>query len=141
MDETGRPVPVTTGYGATETVAGCLTIHFECDRVGIGLPAPGVEVKLVPADDRFALFLRGPNIMRGYLDDPDRTADAFDEEGYYRTGDLVRFQDEVRPELGLVFAGRQSEEFKLSNGSWRSAERRVGKEWVIKCNYRWWRFN
>src|SRR3546814_3361064 len=56
--------------------------------------------------------------MRGYLDDPDRTADAFDEEGYYRTGDLVRFQDEVRPELGLVFAGRQSEEFKLSNGSW-----------------------
>ncbi len=118
LRETGRKIPVTTGYGATETVAGCLTIHFECDRVGIGLPAPGVEVKLVPCGARYELRLRGPNVMIGYLDDPERTAAVFDAEGYYRTGDLARFQDPERPELGLVFAGRQTEEFKLSNGSW-----------------------
>jgi feruloyl-CoA synthase len=116
--ETGRYIPLTTGYGATETVSGCMTIHFECDRVGIGLPAPGLEVKLVPERDRYALLLRGPNIMSGYLDDPERTAAAFDAEGFYRTGDLARFQDESRPELGLVFAGRQTEEFKLANGTW-----------------------
>lgn len=118
LAETGRHVPVTTGYGATETVSGCLTIHFESDRIGIGLPAPAVELKLVPVDDRFALSLRGPNVMRSYLDEPEQTADAFDEDGFYRTGDLVRFQDEARPEMGLVFAGRQTEEFKLSNGAW-----------------------
>src|SRR3546814_13898866 len=110
MDETGRPVPVTSGYGATETVAGCLTIQFECDRVGIGLPAPGVEVKLVPADDRFALFLRGPKIMRGYLDDPDRTGEAFAVEGYYRRGARGRVRDGVGLELGRVVEGRKSEE-------------------------------
>lgn len=116
--ETGRYIPVTTGYGATETVAGCLSIHFECDKVGIGLPAPAIEMKLVPVEGRYALSLRGPNIMLGYLDEPELTTQAFDEDGYYRTGDLVRFQDDARPELGLVFAGRQTEEFKLSNGTW-----------------------
>ena len=116
--ETGRRIPVTTGYGATETVSGCLTVHFACDRIGIGLPAPGVELRLTPAGDRYALALRGPNVMRSYLDEPERTAEAFDADGFYRTGDLVRFQDAQRPELGLVFAGRQTEEFKLSNGAW-----------------------
>lgn len=118
LAETGRHIPVTTGYGATETVSGCLTVHFACDRIGIGLPAPAVELKLVPVDDRYALALRGPNVMRSYLDEPERTAEAFDADGFYRTGDLVRFQDADRPELGLVFAGRQTEEFKLSNGAW-----------------------
>ncbi len=116
--ETGHRVHITSGYGMTESTTGCLVTHFPTDKVGIGLPAPGVEVKLVPYDGRYEVRLRGPNVMGGYLDEPERTAAAFDEEGYYRTGDLARFHDDERPEHGLAFAGRMAEEFKLDNGTW-----------------------
>ena len=118
VEETGHRIHMTTGYGMTESVSGCMTIHFPTDKVGIGLPAPGLEVKLVPHDDRYEVRLRGPNVMRGYLDEPVKTAEAFDDEGYYRTGDLAVFHDDARPEAGLAFAGRLAEEFKLSNGTW-----------------------
>jgi feruloyl-CoA synthase len=95
-----------------------MVIHYPTEQVGIGLPTPGLEVKLVPQDARFAVRLRGPNVMRGYLDEPEKNMEVFDEEGFYRTGDLAVFSDTDNPEKGLVFAGRQSEEFKLSNGTW-----------------------
>ncbi|MFV3077215.1 AMP-binding protein [Niveispirillum fermenti] len=118
IEETGHRVHITSGYGMTESTTGCLVTHFPTDKVGIGLPAPGVEVKLVPYDGRYELRLRGPNVMAAYLDDPDRTAAAFDEDGFYRSGDLAHFHDEARPEAGLAFAGRLAEEFKLDNGTW-----------------------
>lgn len=118
VEETGHRIHMTTGYGMTESVSGCMTIHFPTEKVGIGLPAPGLEVKLVPHDDRYEVRLRGANVMRGYLDEPEKTAEAFDEEGFYRTGDLAVFHDDERPEAGLAFAGRLAEEFKLSNGTW-----------------------
>src|SRR5206468_9441587 len=43
---------------------------------------------------------------------------AFDEEGFYRIGDTVSFLDPLKPELGLRFTGRISENFKLANGTW-----------------------
>lgn len=116
--ETGHRIHMTTGYGMTETVTGCMVIHFPTEQVGIGLPTPGLEVKLVPQDARFEVRLRGPNVMRGYLDEPEKNATVFDDEGYYRTGDLAVFHDANNPEMGLAFAGRQAEEFKLSNGAW-----------------------
>jgi feruloyl-CoA synthase len=116
--ETGHRIHMTTGYGMTETVTGCMVIHFPTDKVGIGLPTAGLDVKLVPYDARFEVRLRGPNVMRGYLDDPAKTAAAFDDEGFYRTGDLAVFHDPAVPEAGLAFAGRLAEEFKLSNGTW-----------------------
>lgn len=118
VEETGHRIHMTTGYGMTESVSGCMTIHFPTDRVGIGLPAPGLEVKLVPHDGRYEVRLRGPNMMAGYLDEPEKTREAFDAEGYYRTGDLAVFHDPERPEAGLAFAGRLAEEFKLASGTW-----------------------
>lgn len=115
---TGHRVHMTTGYGMTETVSGCCAIHFETDKVGIGLPGPGVEMKLIPSGERFEVRLRGPMLMKGYLGDPEKTEAAFDEEGYYRTGDMAVFHDRADPGQGLAFAGRMAEEFKLSNGSW-----------------------
>lgn len=115
---TGHRIHMTTGYGMTETVSGCCAIHFETDKVGIGLPGPGVEMKLVPTGERYEARLRGPMLMQGYLHEPEKTAAAFDEEGYYRTGDLVVFHDRHDPAQGLAFAGRMAEEFKLSNGTW-----------------------
>lgn len=117
--ETGSRIMMTTGYGLTESTSGCMVIYFPTDKVGIGLPLPGVETRLVPLEgDRFEIRLRGPNIMPGYLDNPDATAEAFDEDGFFRTGDAARFHDADHPEQGLAYAGRLAEEFKLSSGTW-----------------------
>lgn len=116
--ETGHRIMMTSGYGMTETVSAFMVIHFETDRVGIGLPAPGTKVKLVPVGDRYELRARGPNVTAGYLDEPEKTAAAFDDEGFYRTGDLVTFHDPGDPSQGLAFSGRSAEEFKLSSGAW-----------------------
>lgn len=115
---TGHRVHMTTGYGMTETCSGCCAIHFETDKVGLGLPGPGVAMKLIPNGARYEVRLKGPMLMKGYLDEPDKTAAAFDDEGYYRTGDLAVFHDPADPGQGLAFAGRMAEEFKLSNGTW-----------------------
>ncbi|WP_304177601.1 AMP-binding protein [Phenylobacterium aquaticum] len=116
--ETGHRIMMTSGYGMTETVSAFMVIHFETDKVGIGLPAPGTTVKLAPVGDRYEVRARGPNVTTGYLDDPEKTAAAFDEEGFYRTGDLAVFHDPADPTQGLAFAGRAAEEFKLSSGTW-----------------------
>lgn len=116
--ETGRPVFITSGYGTTETSSACMAIFFETDKVGIGLPMPGVEVKLVPLDDRYEVRLRGDNITPGYLNNPQASAGAFDNEGYYKTGDAAKFHDENDIGQGLYFAGRLAEEFKLGSGTW-----------------------
>ncbi|MBW8811944.1 MAG: AMP-binding protein [Caulobacterales bacterium] len=116
--ETGCRIMMTSGYGMTETVSAFMVIHFPTDKVGIGLPAPGTTVKLQPAGERYEVRARGPNVTAGYLDEPEKTALAFDEEGFYRTGDLAVFHDPADPTQGLAFAGRAAEEFKLSSGTW-----------------------
>jgi feruloyl-CoA synthase len=95
-----------------------MVITFLTDKVGIGLPTPGLEVKLVPTDDRYEIRLRGDNITPGYLHDPEQTASAFDDEGFFRTADAARFHDEHDVNQGLYFAGRLAEEFKLGTGTW-----------------------
>ena len=119
VQETGQPVPMVTAWGSTETSPLATDCHFQAPRSGvIGLPAPGVELKLLPAGDKLEIRVRGPNVTPGYLGQPELTAQAFDEEGYYRIGDAVRFADASRPEAGLVFDGRVAEDFKLSSGTW-----------------------
>ncbi len=116
--ETGCRIMMTSGYGMTETVSAFMVIHFETDKVGIGLPAPGTTLKLSPVGGRYEVRARGPNVTAGYLDEPEKTALAFDEEGFYRTGDLAVFHDPEDPTKGLAFSGRAAEEFKLSSGTW-----------------------
>lgn len=115
----GMQIAFGAGYGTTETGPGISTTHWPSQGGGeIGLPLPGLTVKLVPFEDRYEIRVKGPNVTPGYLRRPDLTADAFDEEQFYRVGDLVQFANPARPEDGLRFAGRLSENFKLSNGSW-----------------------
>jgi feruloyl-CoA synthase len=84
----------------------------------IGLPAPGVDIKLVPRGEKLALCVRGPGVFKEYLRQPALTAAAFDVEGYFDTGDAAKFVDERAPEKGLIFDGRTSENFKLASGTW-----------------------
>jgi feruloyl-CoA synthase len=115
---TGKRVMLISAYGSTETTSGCLAIHFETDKVGLGVPMPGIKVKLVPVDHRYEVRISGPVITPGYLHDPKKTAESRDEEGYYRMGDLAVFHDPDDPAQGLAFAGRVAEEFKLGSGTW-----------------------
>lgn len=115
----GERIFFTTGYGATETTSGCMAIYFPTEQVGIGLPMPGLEVKLVPLSPRYEVRMRGPMITPGYLGGGGRQ--LFDEEGFYRTGDTALFHDEGNIGAGLRFAGRLAEDFKLSTGTWVSA--------------------
>ena len=86
----------------------------------IGLPVPGVELKLVPVDGKLEVRFRGPNVMPGYWRAPEQTAEAFDDEGFYRTGDAARFIDPDDVQRGLRFDGRIAEDFKLSSGTFVS---------------------
>ena len=118
----GERVPMITGLGMTETAPSCTFALRAGDvRSGhIGLPCPGVEVKLVPAGGKTEIRFRGPNVMPGYWRLPEATAHAFDEEGFYRTGDAVKWIDPADPRKGLMFDGRIAEDFKLSTGTFVS---------------------
>jgi feruloyl-CoA synthase len=118
----GRQIPVMSGYGTTETAPGICATYWPSEQSGeIGLPLPGIELKLVPIRDLYEVRVRGPNVMGGYLGRPDETAAAFDDEGFYCVGDTVTFMDPADPTRGLRFHGRLSESFKLTNGSWVAA--------------------
>ena len=118
---TGKRVFFTTGYGATETTSGCMAIYFDTEEVGIGLPMPGLAIKLVPQDERYEIRMKGPMITPGYLHMPEKNAEIFDDEGYFLIGDAAQFNEPGDIERGLKFAGRLAEEFKLANGTWVSA--------------------
>lgn len=118
-EQLGERLPFGCGWGMTETTSTGLMVYWNVERAGLlGLPQPGMLAKLVPAGDRYELRVKGPNIMPGYWRNPEATAEAFDEEGFFKTGDAARWVDERRPEAGIAFAGRLSEEFKLASGTW-----------------------
>jgi feruloyl-CoA synthase len=116
---TGREIPVTGSWGATETAPAVTSAHFAfTDARCIGVPLPGAEVKLVPAEEgAYEIRVKGPHVTPGYFACPDLTEDAFDDEGFYRTGDAVAFADPDDLNAGLVFRGRVAEDFKLETGT------------------------
>ena len=120
-DVTGRDIPVTGSWGTTETSPAATSAHFSfTDARSIGVPLPGVTVKLVPMDDdgdTYELRVRGRSITPGYYRRPDLASTAFDVEGYYRPGDAVSFADPNDDAMGLLFRGRIVEDFKLSTGT------------------------
>ncbi|GAA0936688.1 FadD3 family acyl-CoA ligase [Actinocorallia libanotica] len=98
---------IMTGYGLTE--AGTATASrpgdsFEHIATTVGTPCDGVEVRI--ADDGEVL-VRGYSVMRGYLDDPEATAEAVDADGWLRTGDLGSLDDGGR----LKIIGRKKDMF------------------------------
>jgi feruloyl-CoA synthase len=118
----GEGISFSSGYGATETGPTATNVHWPNLTMGLmGLPLPGTTVKLAPSQGRFEFRVKGPQISAGYYRNPEATAAAFDEEGFYRLGDAARAVDPDHFEQGLVFDGRLSENFKLSNGTFVNA--------------------
>jgi feruloyl-CoA synthase len=119
--ELGREVSLVSGYGTTEAGSTICLVHFpiESPRV-IGLPIPGLTLRLVPEAEKFEVRVKGPSVTPGYWRDPQRTDAAFDRDGFLRTSDAARFADSDEPARGLVFDGRLGEDFKLASGTWVS---------------------
>jgi feruloyl-CoA synthase len=121
VETLGERILWVTGLGATETAPSVTFTTWDGVRAGmIGLPVPGVEVKLTPINRKLEMRVRGPSVSPGYWRDAELTRAAFDDEGYYRMGDAVRFVDPDDPLQGLLFDGRIGEDFKLGTGTWVS---------------------
>ncbi len=117
----GERIHMMSGLGSTETAPGAITVVRPIDRAGtVGVPMPGVIVKLVPNAGKLEARLKGPNITPGYWKNPEQTAAAFDEEGFYKLGDALKFANESDLSEGFRFDGRVAEDFKLSSGTWVS---------------------
>jgi len=122
VEAVGQRILTVTGLGMTETSPIALFGNEHANGPGVvGIPAPGMELKLVPHDDSFEVGYRGPNVTPGYWRDPEATNLAFDDDGFFRSGDLLSFIDPQRPRSGLRFDGRIKEDFKLTSGTKVSA--------------------
>jgi feruloyl-CoA synthase len=121
IETTGERIIFLSSLGSTETSPLALACSWDFDRAGnIGLPSPGVELKLVPNEGKLEARLRGPHITPGYWRQDELTRAAFDAEGYYKIGDALKFADPADPLKGLLFDGRIAEDFKLATGTWAS---------------------
>ena len=103
------------GYGVTE----CSPIISNNrpdykEHASAGLPAPNVEVKIINEDENGVgeIIARGPNVMLGYYEDPEKTAEALDSEGFYHTGDYGYIDDR-----GFIYiTGRKANIIVTKNG-------------------------
>ncbi len=117
----GERIRMLTGLGMTETAPFALCANAGEVKSGhIGLPAPGMELKLVPSGDKTELRYRGPNVTPGFWRAPEQTHESFDEEGFYCSGDAIKPIDPANPGRGFMFDGRTAEDFKLSTGTFVS---------------------
>jgi feruloyl-CoA synthase len=126
--EVGERIVMGTGLGMTESGPFGIFVTSPTVKAGdLGLPTPGLELKLVDTEGKTEVRYRGPNITPGYWRQPDETADAFDDEGFFKTGDAVKWIDETDVHQGLKFDGRIAEDFKLATGTFVSVGPLRGK--------------
>jgi feruloyl-CoA synthase len=126
--EVGERIVMGTGLGMTESGPfGIFVTSPNVNAGDLGLPTPGLELKLVDMQGKTEVRYKGPNITPGYWRQPDETAEAFDEEGFFKTGDAVKWIDETDVHQGLKFDGRIAEDFKLATGTFVSVGPLRGK--------------
>jgi feruloyl-CoA synthase len=119
--EVGERIVMGTGLGMTESGPFGIFVTNPFVQAGdLGVPTPGLELKLVDTEGKTEVRYRGANITPGYWRAPRETDEAFDDEGFFKTGDAVKWIDETNVHLGLKFDGRIAEDFKLATGTFVS---------------------
>ncbi|MDC6406286.1 MULTISPECIES: feruloyl-CoA synthase [Maribacter] len=119
IQTTGKRILISSGFGMTESSPSAMFCTAYDSKAGfLGVPVPGLEMKLVPMEDRWEARFKGPNITPGYWKNQVATVNAFDREGFYKTSEALKFIDEHDPNVGMRYDGRIAEDFKLSTGTW-----------------------
>ena len=119
--EIGERIVMGTGLGMTESAPFAVFVTGPDVKAGhIGVPTPGLELKLVPAQGKTEVRYKGPNITPGYWRNEEATRECLDEEGFFCTGDAVQWIDACNLHQGLKFDGRIAEDFKLATGTFVS---------------------
>lgn len=112
----GLGLPLSEGYGLTEAApvvaVSKASLHGKPGQVGKALP--GVEIQIRNPDDKGVgeVVARGPNVMLGYANNPEATAEAIDDKGWLKTGDLGKFDSNSR----LVIVGRHKDVIVSASG-------------------------
>ncbi|XP_076025837.1 long-chain-fatty-acid--CoA ligase 1-like [Genypterus blacodes] len=116
------------GYGQTECTAGCtLTLPGDWSAGHVGAPLPCNSIKLVDVTEMNYLAsngegevcIKGPNVFKGYLKDPEKTKETIDEDGWVHTGDIGKWL----PNGTLKIVDRKKHIFKLAQGEYIAPEK------------------
>ena len=124
----GERISFGSGYGATETGPTACNVHWTNARMGmIGLPLPGVAVRLVPEAGKLEFRVKGPQVSPGYLGRPGAVGGRLRRRGFLSGRRRRPLRGARQPEAGMIFDGRISENFKLVSGTFVSVgELRLG---------------
>ena len=106
-------IPIMEGYGLTETSPVISVNEIKNDGMRFGSVGKPIEFMDVRIEEDGEIVVKGPNVMIGYYNLPEKTKETFTDDGYFRTGDIGEFRNDF-----LYITDRKKEMFKTSGGKY-----------------------